>query len=406
VRLVTRDVSGTVDPAFEAVAETAEAQLSARGGGGAVCVYHHGRPVVDIWGGVRDRDGSPWRADDLAMSFSTTKGVAAAALHVCVDRGLLDYDDPVAKHWPEFAQEGKEAVTVRQVLCHESGLHDVDSLLEEPEQLLDWDAMVDALARAKLAFEPGTVNAYHAVTFGYLVGELVRRTSGTTITEVVQRDLALPLDLDGCYIGLPPDQLPRVVSLFGGDQPLALDGDGDDGARADRLRSLVELAAAAGFEIHPEIMKQALGMSAVSALINRPELLQAVAPAFNGCFTARSLARLYAALGAGGSLDGVRILSAGTMARATETQNDRRDLVVVMRQYWRLGYHRVYTTAGTMREAFGHNGYGGSGAWADPSRGLSCAMTLNALSTALVDDVRFATVGGAAVRAADALRNS
>jgi CubicO group peptidase (beta-lactamase class C family) len=396
-------VSGTVDPAFATVAETAEAQLSARGGGGAVCVYHHGRPVVDIWGGARDRDGTPWRPDDLAMSFSTTKGVAAAALHVCVDRGLLDYDDPVAQHWPEFAQEGKEAVTVRQVLCHESGLHDVNSLLEAPEQLLDWDAMVDALARAKLAFEPGTVNAYHAVTFGYLVGELVRRTAGVSISEVVQRDLAEPLGLDGCYIGLPGDQLPRVVRLFGGDQLLASEGDGR--SDSDRLRTLAELATAAGFEIYPELIEQALGMAAVSALLNRPELLQAVAPAFNGCFTARSLARLYAALGAGGLLDGVRILSAETMARATETQNDRRDLVVVMRQYWRLGYHRVYTTAGTMREAFGHNGYGGSGAWADPSRGLSCAMTLNALSTALVDDVRFATVGGAAVQAADALRD-
>jgi CubicO group peptidase (beta-lactamase class C family) len=391
------EVAGTVDPAFAVVADALAEQIDVRGGGAAVSVYHRGRPVVDVWGGARD---TPWRGDDLAMSFSTTKGVAAAALHICADHGLLDYDDPVAAHWPEFAQNGKEGITVRHVLCHEAGLHDVLSLIDEPDQLLDWDAMVDALAAARPAFEPGRVNAYHAVTFGYLVGEIVRRVSGHPIGEIVQRDLAEPLGLDGCYIGVPASELSRVVELSGHDAVLTEAGETSDG-RA-RLDALVDAAAAAGIAFDPVLIREALGSRAVNALINRPELLQASAPAFNGCFTARSLARLYAALGAGGTLDGVRVASAETMARATETQNDRRDLVIVMRQFWRLGYHRVWTTAGTLREAFGHNGYGGSGAWADPTRELSCAMTLNALSGALVTDVRFATIGGAAVRCADA----
>jgi CubicO group peptidase (beta-lactamase class C family) len=257
--------------------------------------------------------------------------------------------------------------------------------------------MVDALAKARPAFEAGTVNAYHAVTFGYLVGEIVRRSAGAPIGEVVRRDLAEPLVLDGCYIGVPASELSRVVELSGHDDGLTERGDG----RA-RLDALVEAAAAAGITFDPTVIREALGSRAVNRLINQPELLQASAPAFNGCFTARSLARLYAALGAGGTLDGVRVLSAETMARATETQSERRDLVIVMRQFWRLGYHRVWTDAGTLREAFGHSGYGGSGAWADPTRALSCAMTLNALSGALVDDARFVTVGGAAVRCADA----
>ncbi|MGH9026764.1 MAG: serine hydrolase domain-containing protein [Acidimicrobiia bacterium] len=392
------EVEGTLDPAFQPVGEALAEQIDVRGGGAAVCVYHRGRPVADLWGGVRDASRTPWRADDLTMSFSTTKGVAAAALHTCVDRGLLDYDDPVAEYWPEFAQNGKEGITVRHVLCHEAGMHDVLSLIDEPEQLLDWDAMVDALARARPAFEPGTVNAYHAVTFGYLVGEIVRRATGDTISEIVQRDLATPLGLDGCYIGLPGSELRRVVELSGHDEVLNGDSRGHQ-----RLSALVDAAAAAGIEFDPQLIREALGGPAVTALLNRPELLEASVPALNGCFTARSLARLYAALGAGGTLDGRRIISAETMARATETQNDRRDLVIVMRQFWRLGYHRVWTAAGTLRDGFGHNGYGGSGAWADPTRALSCAMTLNALSGALVDDTRFATVGAAAVQAADAI---
>jgi CubicO group peptidase (beta-lactamase class C family) len=397
--------NGEVAPAFAAVGDAFDEQLATRGGGAAACVYHRGRKVVDIWDGVRDRDGTPWRADDLAMSFSTTKGVAATALHVCVDRGLLDYDDTVATHWPEFAQNGKAAITVRQVLCHESGLHDVVSLLDEPEQLLDWDAMIDALARARPAFEPGSVNAYHALTFGYLVGELVRRTAGVAIGEVVRRDLAEPLALDGCFIGLPPAELPHVVPLFGGGLPGESSGAEAEDGTARRLDALVDVAASAGIDLRPDVIQQALGSDAVAAVTNTPELLEATVPAINGCFTARSLARLYAALASGGTLDGVRVLSPETLARATETQNDRRDLVIVMRQFWRLGFHRVYTTAGTIREGFGHNGYGGSGAWADPTRELSCAMTLSALSGALVNDVRFATVGGAAVQAADILSN-
>ena len=151
---------GTWEPAFEEVVAILDAQVAESGSGGAVGVYHRGRPVVDTWSGVADLAGNPWQSDSLAVSYSTTKGVTSTALHLCADRGLLDYDDRVADHWPEFAQHGKDAITIRQVLCHEAGMYDVASFLERPEQILDWDAMVKGLEGMTPAFEPGTENGY------------------------------------------------------------------------------------------------------------------------------------------------------------------------------------------------------------------------------------------------------
>ena len=132
--------------------------------------------------------------------------MTSTALHICVDRQLLDYDDRVSEHWPEFGQNGKDAITVRQVLCHESGLYDVASFLEGPDQIVDWEAMVAGLEKMTPAHEPGTANGYHAVTYGFIVGEIVRRVSGLGITEFVRTQIAEPLALDGCYVGLPREQ--------------------------------------------------------------------------------------------------------------------------------------------------------------------------------------------------------
>jgi CubicO group peptidase (beta-lactamase class C family) len=373
-------------------------------GGSAVAVYHRGRPVVDVWGGAAHPDGRPWQRDTLAVSFSTTKGVTATALHMCVDRGLVDYDDTVAKHWPEFAPHGKDTITVRQVLCHEAGLYDVLSLLDTPEQLLDWDAMVHALEEAKPAFEPGTQNGYHAVTFGYLVGEIVRRVSGLTITEFVDTQIASPLGLDGCAIGVPADQLDRLAELIPppADELAAFAGGASGGSGGNNL--LAQFAEAMGIEISFEVINSALGGGTTLDVIRQRDSARFPIPAANGAFTARSLARLYACLANGGELDGVRLLSSETLARATTIQNTRPDLVIIFPMNWRLGYHLAFTNAGSPERGFGHNGFGGSGGWADPDRDLSCAMTLNALSAGLQGDPRFLAVGGAAMTAADAAR--
>jgi CubicO group peptidase (beta-lactamase class C family) len=379
---------GTWEPGFDEVVTTLDAQVADSGGGAAICVYDHGRPVVDAWTGAGGDPGEEWQSDSLAVSYSTTKGVTSTALHICVDRQLLDYDDRVADHWPEFAQNGKDAITVRQVLCHEAGLYDVASFLERPEQILDWDAMIAGLEGMPPAFEPGTNNGYHAVTFGFLVGEIIRRVSGVGITEFVQANIAEPLGLDGCYVGLPPSEHGRLVPTI---------APPDAGELARDPGAMLRIAQSLGLEIHPDLIAAALPPELLAtrsddAWVEKPM------PSGNGCFTARSLARMYACLAAGGELDGVPLLSERTIARAIEPQNLRPDLILGFPMQWRLGYHGVITSAGVLPRAFGHNGYGGSGAWADPDRELAVGYTLSALGSALAGDTRFMDLGGAAVR--------
>lgn len=382
---------GTWDPAFEEVVTVLDAQVIESGGGAAVCVYHQGRPVVDAWTGVADTAGSPWQADTLAVSYSTTKGVTSTALHLCVDRHLLDYDDRVAEHWPEFAQNGKEAITVRQVLCHEAGLYDVASFLERPEQILDWDAIVTRLEKMTPAHEPGTANGYHAVTFGFIVGEIVRRVSGLGITEFVHTQIAEPLTLDGCYVGLPCDEFGRLAETVSAPDARELTRD---------PAAMLRVAERLGLTLHPELIAAALPPALLEPH-DDPAWVEQPMPSGNGCFTARSLARMYACLAGGGELDDVQLLSDKTIARAIEPQNNRPDLILGFPMQWRLGYHGVLTSAAVLERGFGHNGYGGSGAWGDPDRELAVGYTLNALGTDLTGDTRFMDLGGAAVRAVD-----
>ena len=194
-------IQGYCEPEFGGVADILKRQVARSGRGAAVCVYHRGRKVLDLWAGVRDEDGRPWRADTLAMSFSTTKGVVATALHVLVDRGLLDYDDRVAKHWPEFAQGGKQDVTVRDVLTHRAGLPQIRPLVDRAERLLDWGYMVRALERARPRLRPGGAPAYHALTFGWLAGEIEQRVTGRPLVDVIRTEIAEPLGLADMYIG-------------------------------------------------------------------------------------------------------------------------------------------------------------------------------------------------------------
>ena len=179
-------ITGRYDKQFREVADVFRKQISDTDGGASVAVYHRGKLVVDLWGGVRSPDGDPWTRDTLAMCYSTTKGAAATCAHVLADRGELDYDERVATYWPEFAQNGKGDITVRHVLSHSAGLHRFGTIIDHGSRILDWDHMADALARAKPAYEPGTAVGYHALTFGWLVGELVRRISGKPIEQFLQ----------------------------------------------------------------------------------------------------------------------------------------------------------------------------------------------------------------------------
>ena len=384
---------GHVHPEFWPVARALARQL--RRGGAAVCVYHHGECVVDMWGGSTDAAGTPWQADTMSVSFSTTKGVTATALHILVDRGLLDYDDPVAKYWPEFAQAGKERITVRHLLCHQAGLYSIRGVVDDVRRVRDWGYMTDALARATPALPPGTASAYHGITFGWLVGEVIQRVAGRPFAEVIQRELAEPLELDGLYVGAPAAQFPRAARLL-----MAPNGTMST-AFERRLRRLQRLLSALRIRFDVSRMIDALLPPGVDTFEwDVPETLAASIPAANGLFTARSLAKLYAVLAAGGQGQGRRLLPEATLARATEVQTRRMDLVVPFPMHWRLGYHRAVTIRGTPPRGFGHYGFGGSGAWADPDRQLAVALVLNSGIGTPFGDLRTALIGGVALQCA------
>jgi CubicO group peptidase (beta-lactamase class C family) len=367
-------------------------------------VYHAGEKVVDIWGGTRDGAGNPWQADTVSVSFSTTKGVAATLLHVYADRGLIDYDARVADYWPEFAQAGKDATTVRQLLCHEAGLYAIADVIGHASEMLDWEQMVRRLAAAKPRHAPGEAHGYHALTYGWLVGELVRRVAGMKpIGELFASELAAPLALDGLYCGVPIDQQHRCAQLFSGlfTAPVEKRRANTERliARAQRWRRRL---SAVGVRFDPTEALAALAPPGMDELDYDGETFRSAAiPAMNGMFTARALARLYACLAGGGELDGARLLSAETLRRATEQQNRGVGRVIPLSMRWRLGYHRAFALGARAPRAFGHYGFGGSGALADPSRQLSVALTVNSGVGTPLGDLRIARIAGVALRCAD-----
>lgn len=408
-------VHGYSAPGFIQVRDALWRQLKRTGGGAAVSVFYQGECVVDIWGGVRDETGRPWERDTLSVSFSTTKGVASTALHLLVDRGLVDYDAPVARYWPEFAQAGKAAITVRQLMSHQAGLYGLSELAERAEDLLDWELMVARLAAAAPAHRPGSHSAYHALTYGFLVGEIVHRVSGRPLSEFIRTELAEPLGLDGLYIGAPEEALSRAARLMrlpGGERAAVsqrLPAEvrrrqrAEKAKRRERVAWLLERGLrAAGVPADLTQARRAFITPGIGRLdFSDPQVLRASIPAANGLFTARSLAKLYAALAGGGQLGDVRLLSEATLRRATEVQTSGSDRVVLFPMRWRLGYHFVGTSLGVPKHAFGHFGFGGSGAWADPTRNLSFAMVLNSGVGTPFGDLRTVWLSGQALRGAD-----
>ncbi len=396
---------GSVHPSFAQVAKVFRRILPRRGpGGGALCVFHRGEKVADIWGGTRTAAGDPWQEDTLSISFSTTKGVASTLLHLLVDRGEIDLEAPVAAYWPEFGRRGKEGIRVRHLMCHEAGLYAVADVVDEAAQMLDWEEMTERLAAAAPRHPPGAAHGYHALTYGWLVGELARRVAkGRPFAELLERELAGPLGLDGLYCGVPAHALDRCAELFAAGMSDPLE------ARRHTTRRLRERAQRAhrwlawlGVRWDPVEAVDALVAPGMEELDWNGEAFRSASiPAANGMFTARALARLYACLAAGGELDGVRLLSEGAVRRASQEQNRGIGRVVPVSMRWRLGYHRVFAVGAAMPGAFGHFGFGGSGAFADPLRQLAVALTVNSGVGTPFGDSRIARVAGAAARCAD-----
>lgn len=393
-------LDGNVHPDYADVASALIRQIPRdRHAGSAVCVYHQGRAVVDVWGGIKDAAGNPWRAETTAPSFSTGKGVVSTLLHILVDRGLADYDDPIARHWPAFAAGGKQAITIRQALCHEAGLYRITALIDHPAEMLDWDHMKARVAAAEPVHPAGTAHGYHALTYGWLIGGLIEALAGRSLRQALAEELVEPLGLDGMYFGLPDDQLQQRAELTRGTSRPA-------SPRADwqlTLRRWVT-AGLGTVGVDPGEFDAALNPFNEPFDWNAETTVQAVIPAANGQFTARSLARMYAMLAGGGELDGVRLLSAQRLVEIGRVQNRTRDRVLILPMHWRLGYHRVFTLGRSLPEAFGHFGYGGSGAFCDPSRDLAVALTLNSGAGTPMGNSNVPLIARAAVAAVDRLR--
>jgi CubicO group peptidase (beta-lactamase class C family) len=380
-------MEGFVHPDFAPVSEKLHQLMSKRSaeGGAAVAVFHHGELVVDVWTGRRDAAGTPWERETMATSFSTTKGVVATVIHRLVDRGDLAYDDRVVEHWPEFGSAGKDHITIRHLLTHQAALHPIRPLVPSAETMLDWDAMVEILADAEPVWPPGTRPGYHALTFGWLVGEVVRRVTGLTVNQAVQREIVEPLGLDSMFIGLAPEQRGRTAELF---------FDEKAERRLERMIALFER-----FDRYQPFV-DALVVDDMVDMFRSHRVHDGEIPAANGVFAARDLARMYAALATPDAFEGPPLVSRATMREATTIQTSARDVVIGFPMRWRLGYHLAATTAGVLPNGFGHFGFGGSGAWGDPDTGLAVAMVLNQIGGTPVGDTRLLRIGGAAVRAA------
>lgn len=363
-------VSGLVEPGFDAVAAAFANNFTAHGEVGAACaIYRRGRPVVDLWGGLADADsGRPWERDTVALVFSTAKGPTATCIHRLVEAGRLDVDAPVAAYWPEFGCNGKEQVTTRQVLSHQAGLAAVDGDLTL-EQVLAWDPVVEAIAAQAPNWEPGTAHGYHARSFGWILGELVRRITGDSLGRYLAREIADPLGLR-FWIGLPRQELSHCATLVppegGSDAVAALLG-------ADSLTA--------------RVMSGPSGLFGYNEMWNREEVLRAEMPSSNGVGDARSLARFYAALL--DEVDGVRLLGPGQLAEACERQVCGPDKVIFRETCFGLGFGlQPFLAPGAGPRAFGHPGAGGAMAFADPDAGLGFAYVMNAMKFDLEGDPR------------------
>jgi CubicO group peptidase (beta-lactamase class C family) len=328
-----------------------------------VAVYHRGEMVADAWAGVADADsGQPVDGETLFTSWSTTKGFAATCLHMLAERGQVDYDTPIAAYWPEFAHNGKESITVRHALTHTAGLPHMPTD-PTPAMLCDWAAMCDFLVAQAPLWTPGSRTGYHAWTFGWLVGEIVRRADGRPLAQFAQEELCQPLGIRDFYLGIPNEVETRVATLQHGPAPDDAPPPGDLFLRC----------------LPPTVTN--------AATVNRPDIRRASIPGGGGIMNARAIARHYAMLAGGGSLDGVRLLSPDRIDLMRSLQTDDHDLVLDRRLRKGMGYFLGGAedaggsqAMGTTGSEFGHPGLGGSLGFADPAHQLSFGLTKTLLT--------------------------
>jgi CubicO group peptidase (beta-lactamase class C family) len=368
-------IHGTCHARYQAVRDAFADGFRTRGEiGAAVAIAVDGELVVDLWAGHADPARSrPWRRDTIAHVYSVSKGITALCAHRLIERGALDLDAPVARYWPEFAQQGKAAIPVRWLLSHRAGL----PALRAPMPawtLYDWSAMCTALAAAAPCIEPGRL-VYHPVTFGWLVGELVRRCDGRSVGRFLREEIAEPLGAD-VHIGLGPAEQKRAADITALEPP-------------------PELVAA--FASAPPGELPLVALAFVNPVgngdHNSPDHRRAEIPAINAHATAAALARIYGALARGGEQDGVCVLGADAIAIARSEQARASDPLLGVPLRMGLGFWLSHGDApgfafGPNEGAFGHPGAGGSLGFADPAARIGFGYVTNRMGQGIAVDAR------------------
>ncbi|MGQ4432335.1 MULTISPECIES: serine hydrolase domain-containing protein [unclassified Streptomyces] len=373
------DVNGLVAEGFEPVREAFAANFEVRGDrGAAVSVYRHGHRVVDLWAGTKDVDGTaPWEQGTAQIVRSATKGVAAAALLLLAQRGQVDLDAPAAEYWPEYKAAGKEHTLVWHLLAHRAGVPVLDRPLT-PDEAADPAFSAAAVAAQAPVWEPGADHGYHAQTYSWLTGELVRRVTGRSIGAWIADEIAGPVGAD-LWVGLPAAQAERVGRVAQLDTPAT-----DPGV----LRTRPKRSVAEAYADPDSLTRRAFGAITPMPDENDPAYRAAVLPASNGIATADGLARVYASLI--GEVDGgTRLFTPETMRLARTERSSGPDRVLVISTRFGLGYMLQGSASPLLSEtSFGHPGRGGALGFADPESGIAFGYVTNGFRKSVTADPR------------------
>lgn len=383
-------IEGTCEPTFEPLREAFARNFAEHNEvGAAVSIAFDGRVAVDLWAGHQDAERTvPWSADTLVNVWSIGKAVTATCLLQLVERGLVELDQPVARYWPEFAQAGKAAITVRTLMAHAAGLPAVAKPLPPAYNLDNWDGMCDALAAQEPFWEPGTAFGYHTNTFGFLLGEIVRRVDGRTIDRYLQEEIARPLGAS-FYFGFGSDFDPSVAAWIPYVPPPGEASERPWLERDPATLTGVELARVLAYRNPP---------GDPEAGVNSRRWRAAVYPSTSGHGNARACARIFGALASGGAFDGHHMLEQRLIEEALAIHSDGDDVILGRPNRFGLGFQLTnpgIRPLGPGPRSFGHYGNGALLAFADPDNQLAFAYVCNRAGRSWRDPRNIALVDAA-----------